>query len=86
MSEKTEFIRDKKFIIDLINSIDENIKKRFEILNNTEGISSYSFDDGNMELRTFYNSDIIILDTITKLEIIRQKYSNELNILKGKKQ
>ena len=75
MGSESKIIRDEKFLGDIINSIDEKIQKCFKSLNH---------DEKEVVIKVSYAKDSAILDSISKLEILRQKYYTELQNLNQK--
>ena len=74
MGSESKIIRDEKFLEDIINSIDEKIQKCFKSLNHEKEVV----------IKVSYAKDSAILDSISKLEILRQKYYTELQNLNQK--
>ena len=83
MGSESKNIRDQKFLEDIINSIDEKIQKCFKSLNQDkkEGIKYNASNDNEYIVKTAYVTDCVILDSVSKLEILRHKYYNELQNL-----
>ena len=86
MGSESKNIRDQKFLEDIINSIDEKIQKCFKSLNQDQkgGIKYYAFNDNESNIKTAYVTDCEILYSVSKLEILRHKYYNELQNLNQK--
>jgi len=84
MELKIEFIRDESFVIGLMNSIDKKIESCFKLLNEpySDRLKSCAVDDGAMKVSSVYTSDNEIINSVMKLEKLRNDYFVELQDLK----